>query len=174
MQKNSKWNLSGDRNEEVNRIISECSKLTQQEYMCRRSWLGNMIHWELWKTLKFVILTQIRMYPRKWDPKNSSGFWNLAVILSEGEDAAFRPFLSCILYIYIFPYIYVCVRVRMCVWVCVNLVDLSTMGRSIFKRSRARLNSEFSFYICCLTKTKRPNLLYYLAIVFFLWEVQNT
>ena len=35
MQQNSKWRLYGDRDETINHIISECSKLAQKEYKTR-------------------------------------------------------------------------------------------------------------------------------------------
>ena len=37
----------------MNYIISECSKLAQKEYKTRHDWLCKVIHWELWKKLKF-------------------------------------------------------------------------------------------------------------------------
>ena len=48
MQHNSKDWLYGDRDETVNQIRSECSKLAQKEYMSSHDWVGNGIHWELW------------------------------------------------------------------------------------------------------------------------------
>ena len=52
-QQNSKSRLCGDRNETINHMISECSKLAQKEYKTRHGWMGKEIHWELWKKLKF-------------------------------------------------------------------------------------------------------------------------
>ena len=52
-QKNNKYNLCVDRDETVNHIISECSKLAQNEYKSKHVWLGKMITWKLWKRLKF-------------------------------------------------------------------------------------------------------------------------
>ena len=51
MQQNSKYN--GDRDETINHIISECSKLAQKEYKTRHHWVGKVIHWKLWKEFKF-------------------------------------------------------------------------------------------------------------------------
>ena len=48
-QQNSKCKLCGDRDETINHIISECSKLAQKEYKARHDWVGKMIHWEMWK-----------------------------------------------------------------------------------------------------------------------------
>ena len=52
-QKNSRCRLCGDRVETISHIISECSKLSQQEYKTRHNWVGKVIHWELGKKLKF-------------------------------------------------------------------------------------------------------------------------
>ena len=53
-QKNSKCRLCGDRDETINHIISECSKLAQKEYKARHDWVGEVIHWEICKKFKFV------------------------------------------------------------------------------------------------------------------------
>ena len=34
-------------------ILSKCSKLAQKEYKTRYDWVGKVIHWELYKKLKF-------------------------------------------------------------------------------------------------------------------------
>ena len=52
-QQNSKCRLRGDRDETINHIISECSKLAQREYMGRHDWVGKVIHWEMRKKFKF-------------------------------------------------------------------------------------------------------------------------
>ena len=52
-QQNRKHRLCGDRNETINHLISECSKLTQKEYKTRHEWEGKVIHWELCKKFKF-------------------------------------------------------------------------------------------------------------------------
>ena len=52
-QQNSKCRLCGDRDETINHIISECSKLAQKEYKARHDWLGKVIHWEMCKKFKF-------------------------------------------------------------------------------------------------------------------------
>ena len=49
MQQNSKCS---DRNEAINHITSECSKLAQ-EYKTRHNWVGKVIHWEMGKNFKF-------------------------------------------------------------------------------------------------------------------------
>ena len=52
-QQNSKCRLCGDRDETINHIISECSKLAQREYKARHDWVGKVIHWEMSKKFKF-------------------------------------------------------------------------------------------------------------------------
>ena len=52
-QQNSKCRLSGDRDETINHIISECSKLAQKECKARHDWVGMVIHWEMCKKFKF-------------------------------------------------------------------------------------------------------------------------
>ncbi|MUZ80509.1 hypothetical protein GLN52_23935 [Shigella flexneri] len=52
-QENSKCRLCGQRDETVNHIISECSKLAPKEYKNRHDWVGKVVHWELCKRLRF-------------------------------------------------------------------------------------------------------------------------
>ena len=52
-QQNSKCWLCGDRDETINHIISECSKLAQKEFKAKRDWVGKMIHWKMHKKFKF-------------------------------------------------------------------------------------------------------------------------
>ena len=52
-QQNSKCTLCGDRDETINHIISECSKLRKKEYKARHDWVGKVIHWEMSKKFKF-------------------------------------------------------------------------------------------------------------------------
>ena len=52
-QQNSECRLCEDRDETINHIISECSKLAQKEYKTRHDWVGKVIHWEMYKKLKF-------------------------------------------------------------------------------------------------------------------------
>ena len=52
-QQNSKCRLCGDRDETINHIISECSKLVQREYKVRQDLVGKVIHWEMCKKFKF-------------------------------------------------------------------------------------------------------------------------
>ena len=50
---NSECRLCGDRDETINHIISEFSKLAQREYKARHDWVGKVIHWEMCKKFKF-------------------------------------------------------------------------------------------------------------------------
>ena len=51
-QQNSKCWLCSDRDEMINHIISECSKLPQK-YKTRHDWMGKVSHWEMSKKFKF-------------------------------------------------------------------------------------------------------------------------
>ena len=56
-------------------------KLAQREYKTRHDWVGNMIHWELFKKLKFDHTKKWYMHnPEsvlgKWDVQTSLGFWD--------------------------------------------------------------------------------------------------
>ena len=53
MQQNSKCRLCGDRDETINHIISECSKLAQKENKSKHYWVGKVVHWEMCKKFKF-------------------------------------------------------------------------------------------------------------------------
>ena len=52
-QQNSRCRLCGDRDEIINHIISEGSKLAQKEYNTRYTRVDKVIHWELSKNFKF-------------------------------------------------------------------------------------------------------------------------
>ena len=52
-QQNSKCRLCGDRDETINHIKRECSKLAQKEYKARHDSVGKVIPWEMCKKLKF-------------------------------------------------------------------------------------------------------------------------
>ena len=52
-QQNSKCWLCGGREETINYILSECSKLVQKEYKTRHDWVGKVIHWEMCKKFEF-------------------------------------------------------------------------------------------------------------------------
>ena len=52
-QQNSKGRLWGNRDETINHIISEWSKLAQREYKARHDWVSKVIHWEMCRKSKF-------------------------------------------------------------------------------------------------------------------------
>ena len=52
-QQNSKCRLCSDRDETINHIISECSKLALKEYKARHDWVGKVINEEMCKKFKF-------------------------------------------------------------------------------------------------------------------------
>ena len=66
-KQNSKCRLCGDRDETINHIISECSKLAQKEYKTRHNWVGKVIIWEMCKKFKFdqMVYAQPSTCPRK-------------------------------------------------------------------------------------------------------------
>ena len=51
-QQNSKCRLCCDRDETINQIIRECSKLAQKEYKAWHDWVGKVIQWEMCKKFK--------------------------------------------------------------------------------------------------------------------------
>ena len=63
MQQNSKCRLCGDRDETINHIISECSKLAQMEYKARHDWVGRVVHWEMCRKFRFD-------HKNKWNMHN--------------------------------------------------------------------------------------------------------
>ena len=52
-QQNSKCQLCSDRDETINHIISECSKLVQKEYKTSQDCVGKLVHWEICQKFKF-------------------------------------------------------------------------------------------------------------------------
>ena len=52
-QQNSKCWQCSDRDETINHIKSECSKMAQKEYKARHNWVSKVIHWEMCKKFKF-------------------------------------------------------------------------------------------------------------------------
>ena len=70
-QQNSKCRLCSDREEIINLIISECSKLAQEEYKARHDWVGKVIHSEMCKKIwiwpcQQMVYAQPSTCPRKW------------------------------------------------------------------------------------------------------------
>ena len=50
---NSKCSLCGGRDETIDHIISECSKLAKKEYKSRHDWVGKVMHWVMCMKVKF-------------------------------------------------------------------------------------------------------------------------
>ena len=61
-QQSSKCRRCSDRDETINHIISDCSKLAQKEYEARHNWVGKVIHWEMCKKFKFDHTNKWYMY----------------------------------------------------------------------------------------------------------------
>ena len=61
-QQNSKCRLCDDRDETINHIMSECSKLAQKEYKARHAWVCKVIHMEMCKIFKFDHTNKWYMY----------------------------------------------------------------------------------------------------------------
>ena len=53
-QQNSRYRFCNDRDETINHIIRECSKVVQRKYKNRHGWLGKGIHRELCKKFEFT------------------------------------------------------------------------------------------------------------------------
>ena len=77
-QQKSKYRLCGDRDETINHIISEWSKLAQKEYKTRHDWVGKVIHWDMCKKFKYdhtnksymhnpAPVSEIDTYKLQWD-----------------------------------------------------------------------------------------------------------
>ena len=73
-QQNSKCRLRGDRDETINNIISECSKLAQKGYKTRHDCVSKVILWELCKKFRFNQTKQWYMHnPTKNDTHKLCG-----------------------------------------------------------------------------------------------------
>ena len=48
-QEQSKCRMCGEKDETVNHLISECSKMAQREYKRRHDWVGRRVHWDQWR-----------------------------------------------------------------------------------------------------------------------------
>ena len=46
-QEQSKCRMCGERDETVNHLVSECSKMAQREYKRRHDWVARRVHWEV-------------------------------------------------------------------------------------------------------------------------------
>ena len=65
----------------INYIISERSKLAQKKHKARHDWVGKMIHWELYKKLKFDHTTKWYMPKAESIQKNETHkiLWDLEI-----------------------------------------------------------------------------------------------
>ena len=64
--------LCGEEDEKINRIISQCGKLVQTEYKSRHDWVGKVIHWELYKKLKFDQTNKWYRHKAEFFPENET------------------------------------------------------------------------------------------------------
>ena len=73
--------LFRDRDETVNHIICEYSKLAQKEYKTKQDWVGKVIHKKLCKELKFDYTT--KWYSHKlesvFENETNKRLWNLKI-----------------------------------------------------------------------------------------------
>ena len=68
VQENSKCRMCGKAEENVNHMLSECSKLVQKKYKRRQDdWLGTKIHWEICR--KYGIEVKEKWYEHKPEVK---------------------------------------------------------------------------------------------------------
>ena len=68
---NSKCRLCGDRDETINHIISECSKLAR-EYKVRHDWVSKVIHWKMCGIFQFDHTNKWYMHNSAPVPENDS------------------------------------------------------------------------------------------------------
>ena len=71
-QQNSKYRLGRKRDETVNYIINECSKIAQKEYNTLHDWVGKVIHLELRKRLKFDHTTKCYIHKTEFIQVNET------------------------------------------------------------------------------------------------------
>ena len=69
-QQKSKCRLCSDRDEKINHIISECSKLAPKKYKTTHDWMEKLIHWELCKKVKFGNTNKRYMHKPESVPEN--------------------------------------------------------------------------------------------------------
>ena len=62
-QESRKCRMCGKVEENVNDVLSECSKLAQKEYKRQHDWFGTKIHWELYR--KYGIKVKKKWYKHK-------------------------------------------------------------------------------------------------------------
>ena len=72
MQQNRNRRLCSNRDETINHIISECSKLAQKECKTRHDWLGKVIHCEMCKEFKLDHTNKWYMHNPEAVPENDT------------------------------------------------------------------------------------------------------
>ena len=78
-QQNNKCWLWVDRNETIDHLKSEYSKLAQKTYKTRYEWMGKVIYWESCKKSKFDNTNKWSMHgirPREWNEQTPQRFWD--------------------------------------------------------------------------------------------------
>ena len=78
-QQNSRCRLCGDRDETINHIICECSKLPQNEFKTRYDRVGEVIHRELSKILEFDHTNKQYMHNPESAQKNDLVWFGLVL-----------------------------------------------------------------------------------------------
>ena len=76
-QKSRKCRFCGDRDEMVNRIISECSKLVPKDYKTRHDWVGKEIYWELCKGFNYADNWCMHKPESVWGNDTNKILWDL-------------------------------------------------------------------------------------------------
>ena len=94
-QQNSRCRLCGNRNETINHVISDCSKLTQKEYKTMHDWVDKVIYWELCKELKFDQMNKWYMHNTEsvQDNETQRFLWDFE-IPTDRQISARRPDLK--------------------------------------------------------------------------------
>ena len=79
-QQNSKYWLCGDRDQTTKKNYKRMQQIGAKEYKTRHDWVGKVIHWELWKKLKFEHVNKWYIHNTETTSRtrhaNFSGFWH--------------------------------------------------------------------------------------------------
>ena len=84
-QQNSNCRICRGRDETINHIINENSKLEQKEYKTRHDWVGEGIHRELCKKFKFDHTNKCYIHNPTWYIQTPLGFWHTNGSLNFGQ-----------------------------------------------------------------------------------------
>ena len=96
-QENSKYSLFGDRDDTVNLIISQCSKLAKKKYQSRHDWLGKVIHWKFCKKLKYHYPNKLYMHKPEsvFENETHKIFWDFEMQTAHAHrDLKTKPSLN--------------------------------------------------------------------------------